>query len=131
MAVEKLATMGLSAEQIAAYLDVNHHTLERRFRPNLKRSREKRNARLQIKLYQEAMATPCNTAVAIFLAKNWLGMTDRPDVVVNVQQNAIGESIPPEQLARYGEMMLQIAEEDRVQEAAKVVALPENSDISG
>jgi len=77
------------------------------------------------------MATPCNTAVAIFLAKNWLGMTDRPDVVVNVQQNAIGESIPPEQLARYGEMMLQIAEEDRVQEAAKVVALPENSDISG
>jgi hypothetical protein len=132
-AVEKLADMGLSAELIGAVLDVSHHTIERRFGPILKRGREKRNARLMVKLYQEAMGNeakgkPCNTAIAIFLAKNWLGMTDRPDVVVNVQQNAIGESIPPERLARYGEPMLEMAEENRVQEAAKVVALPENSE---
>lgn len=97
-AVEKLANMGLSAELIAACMDVSHHTIERRFGPTLKRGREKRNARLQIKLYQEAMATPCNTAIAIFLAKNWLGMTDRPDVVVNVAQNAVYAELTREQL---------------------------------
>jgi hypothetical protein len=87
--VEKLAGMGLSAELIGAFMDVSHHTIERRFGPTLKRGREKRNARLQIKLYQEAMATPCNTAIAIFLAKNWLGYCDRPDVTVNIQQNTV------------------------------------------
>jgi len=32
--------------------------------------------------------TPCNTAIAIFLAKNWLGMTDRRETVVNMVQHA-------------------------------------------
>jgi hypothetical protein len=122
--VEKLAGMGLSAELIGAFMDVSHHTIERRFGPTLKSGREKRNARLQVKLYQEAMATPCNTAALIFCAKNWLGMTDRPDIMVNIQQNAIGAEIPAERLARYGQVMLEMAEENRVQEAAKVAALP-------
>jgi hypothetical protein len=34
------------------------------------------------------MGTPCNTAIAIFLAKNWLGMADRPETVVNMVQHA-------------------------------------------
>ena len=33
-------------------------------------------------------APPCNTAIAIFLAKNWLGMADRPETVVNMVQHA-------------------------------------------
>lgn len=42
-----------------------------------------------VRLFQEATATPCNTAALIFCAKNFLGMTDQPQVVVNVQQNAV------------------------------------------
>jgi hypothetical protein len=123
--VEKLACSGCSSEQIGAILDCNERTIQRRFATILKRGRERRNGRLQIELFRRAMKG--SDAIAIFLAKNWLGMTDRPDVVVNVQQNAIGEAIPAERLSRYGELMLQIAQEDR--EAAKVVALPEGSDI--
>jgi hypothetical protein len=44
-------------------------------------------------------------------------------------EQSVGEAIPAERLARYGELMLQMAAEDRVQEAAKVVTLPESSDI--
>jgi hypothetical protein len=47
-----------------------------------------------VKLFQEATGEPCNTAIAIFLAKNWLGMTERPEVVVNVQTNAVLGGIP-------------------------------------
>jgi hypothetical protein len=122
-AVEKLATMGLSAELIAAYLDVSHHTLERRFGPTLKRAREKRNARLQIKLVQEAMAG--NTAVMIFLAKNWLGMTDQPQVVVNVQQNAVTTlGIPEDRLQQYRRLTMEFAENEAREAAAKQGQLP-------
>jgi hypothetical protein len=60
-----------------------------------------------VKLYQEAMGTPdkpgipgkpSNTAALIFCAKNWLGMTDRPDIVVNVQQNAVYAELTRDQL---------------------------------
>jgi hypothetical protein len=86
--VEKLASHGRSAEQIGAILDCNHRTIERRFAPVLKKGRLQRDGRLQVKLCQEAMGTPCNTAIAIFLAKNWLGMADRPETVVNMVQHA-------------------------------------------
>jgi hypothetical protein len=117
--VEKLACSGCSSEQIGAILDCNERTIQRRFATILKRGRERRNGRLQIELFRRAMKG--SDAIAIFLAKNWLGMTDRPDVVVNVQQNAIGAEIPAERLQHYGRLMLELAGED---EAAKVVALP-------
>jgi hypothetical protein len=60
-----------------------HDTIEKHFSAVLKKGRNKRNSRLQIRLYREAMNG--NTAIAMFLAKNWLGMTDRPEVSVNVQ----------------------------------------------
>jgi hypothetical protein len=101
-AVEKLVSRGFSAELIAAYLDVDHRTIERRYAPIIKKGRQKRDRRLMNKLFEEAMGEPCNTAIAIFLAKNWLGMTDRgPDVVVNVQQNAVAAGIPEERLLQY------------------------------
>jgi hypothetical protein len=56
-------------------------------RAEVRQERLKRDSRLQIKLYQEAMGTPCNTAIAIFLAKNWLGMADRPEVQVITNVN--------------------------------------------
>jgi hypothetical protein len=58
-----------------------------------KEGRLKRDSRLQIKLYQEAVGTPCNTAIAIFLAKNWLSMSDRPEVQVITNVNAPGPMV--------------------------------------
>jgi hypothetical protein len=86
--VEKLASHGCSAEQIRVILDCDHRTIERRFAPILKKAQLQRDGRLQVKLCQEAFGTPCNTAIAIFLAKNWLGMADRPKTVVNMVQQA-------------------------------------------
>jgi hypothetical protein len=57
-------------------------TIERRFAAGLKNGRKHAHGRLQVKLFQAAMDG--NIAVMIFLAKNWLGMTDRPETVVNV-----------------------------------------------
>jgi hypothetical protein len=129
--VEKLASMGLSAELIAAVLDVSHHTIERRFGPTfLKKGRQKRDGRLMIKLYQEAMAG--NTAIAIFLAKNWLGMTDRPEVVVNVQQNAVLGGIPEDRLAHYRRLTMEFAENEAREAAAKQGQLPASQgDVAG
>src|SRR5260221_473527 len=55
MRVEELASVGLSAEQIAAELNVHQRTIERNFAAVLKKGRHKRNSRLQLKLYREAM----------------------------------------------------------------------------
>ena len=118
--VEKLASMGLSAELIAGVLDVSHHTIERRYGPIIKKGRLKRNGRLMVRLFQEATATPCNTAALIFCAKNFLGMTDQPQVVVNVQQNAVTAlGIPEERLLQYRRYVQEFAENESREAAAK------------
>jgi hypothetical protein len=94
--VEKLACSGCGVDQIAAILNCNERTIQRRFATLLKRGHQRRNGRLQVELYRRAMKG--SDAIAIFLAKNWLGMTDRPDVVVNVQQNAVYAELTREQL---------------------------------
>jgi len=94
--VEKLACSGCSVDQIAAILDCSDRLLQRRFITVLKRGHLRRNGRLQVELFRRAMNG--SDAIAIFLAKNWLGMTDRPDVVVNVQQNAVYAELTREQL---------------------------------
>src|SRR5260221_3159709 len=88
----KLARSGLSAEQIGAILEVDHRTIERRFAPILKRGRQHARGRLQVKLFQEAMGTPCNTAIAIFLGKASLVLIDQPTIAVNVA--AVAQSGP-------------------------------------
>lgn len=126
-AVERLATRGLSAELIGAVLDVDHRTLERRFAPILQKGRRKRDASLMIKLFDEAMGKdnkPCNTAIAIFLAKNFLGMTDRPEVVVNVQTNAVLGGIPEERLLQYRRLTMEFNETEA---AAKQSGQPPDS----
>jgi hypothetical protein len=42
-------------------------------------------------------------------------------------EKAIGNEIPAERLARYGQFMLQMAEEKRVSETTKAALLPETS----
>jgi len=125
-AVEKLAAMGLSAEMIAAYLDVHHRTVERRFAPILKKGRERRNARLMFRLFQEATEKPCNTAALIFCAKNFLGMTDHPEIVVNVQQNAVLAGIPEDRLAQYRRLTLEFQESEAREAAKQTGQLPDS-----
>jgi hypothetical protein len=123
--VEKLAAMGLSAELIAGILDVDHRTIERRFAPILKKGRQKRDGRLMVRLFQEATATPCNTAALIFCAKNFLGMTDQPQVVVNLQQNAVTAlGIPEDRLQQYRRLTMEFAENEAREAAAKQGQLP-------
>jgi hypothetical protein len=100
--LEKLAQSGCSADQIAAILDCERSTIERRYAATLKKGREHARGRLQVKLFQEALNG--NTAALIFLAKNWLGMRDNPQMVVSVTQNdtgaaALEPALSPEQLA--------------------------------
>jgi hypothetical protein len=76
-----------------------------------------------VRLFQEATATPCNTAALIFCAKNFLGMTDQPQVVVNVQQNAVTAlGIPEERLAQYRRY---VQEFEQNEAAAKQQQAPE------
>lgn len=104
--VKKLIESGCTAEQTGAILEIDHRTLERRFAPVIKAAREARNGCLQKELYRRAMNG--SDAIAIFLAKNWLGMTDRPDIVLNVQQN-VGDPVSVEDLARYSRLMHEFA----------------------
>jgi hypothetical protein len=108
--VEKLASMGLSAELIAAVLDVDHRTVERRFAPILKKGRQARDGKLLAKLYQEAMGG--NTAALIFACKAFCGLSERPEIVVNVQQNAVTAGIPESRLAEYRRYVMEFAQSE-------------------
>jgi hypothetical protein len=68
--------------------------------PIIKKGHIKRNSRLQIKLYQEALGTKSNTGIAIFLAKNWLSMADRPEVQVITNVNISGPFVRPDGYAK-------------------------------
>lgn len=85
--VEELAARAWSHEAIAAEVGVSHDTLERNFAGVLKKGKATRNSRLQRVMFQMAVEDK-NTAVAIFLAKNWLDMKDRQEW-----------SVPPNMLA--------------------------------
>jgi hypothetical protein len=89
--VRKLAGCGLTVEQIAAVAQVADRTIQRRCAKELRLGRLEGEGKLQAKMWQVALAG--NVNMMIFLAKNRLGMTDRPDVIVNVQQNSAG---PPQ-----------------------------------
>jgi hypothetical protein len=121
--VEKLAGAGCSAEQIGAILDCNERTIQRRFAALLKRGKERRNGRLQVELFRRAMNG--SDAIAIFLAKNWLGMTDQPQLVVNLQQNAVTAlGIPEDRLQQYRRLTMEFAENEAREAAAKQGQLP-------
>jgi hypothetical protein len=64
--------------------------------PVIKKGHLKRNSRLQIKLHQEVLGTNCNTGIAIFLAKNWLSIADRPEVQVITNVNISGPFVRPD-----------------------------------
>jgi hypothetical protein len=74
--VYKLAAIGCTDREIAAFFDVKEDTLRRNFADNLAKGREYVKTRLRMNMFRAAdNLTP---AILIFLAKNFLGMTDNP-----------------------------------------------------
>ena len=82
--VYDLAVLGLNNKEIANFYNVSDATIARNFAAELQKGREM----TKIKLRRAMMHNACvnhASAVQIFLAKNWLGMTDQP---VNAEANA-------------------------------------------
>lgn len=82
---EKLATIGCSNEDIAWMLEIHPSTFYRwvdkypELKDALKRGLSSRNTRLRKAMFEKAISQG-STAMQIFLAKNWLGMTDRQEL---------------------------------------------------
>jgi hypothetical protein len=78
--VEKLAAMQASDQEMAAFFGVTTRTIERRrhepeFAEAIERGKAK--GRLSIRRAQLRLLEAGNTAIAIFLGKNYLNQTDR------------------------------------------------------
>jgi hypothetical protein len=75
--VEQLAQIGLKDKEIAAWFGVNDNTLRFNFSVELLKGREKLKMSLRQAMIKNA-TTNMNAALQIFLAKNYLGMSDSP-----------------------------------------------------
>ena len=78
--VEKLAEIQCSLEEMAAVLDCSVSTLQRNFDQAIKRGREQGKTSLRRRQYELAMAG--NTAMLIWLGKQYLGQADKQEVAV-------------------------------------------------
>lgn len=74
--VEKLAAIGCTDREIAAFFSIKEDTLRRNFADNLLKGREFVKTRLRMNMFKAA--DNLNPAILIFLAKNILGMSDSP-----------------------------------------------------
>jgi hypothetical protein len=74
--VYKLAAIGCTDREIAAFFGVKEDTLRRNFAEELTKGREYVKTRLRMNMFKAA--DNLNPAILIFLAKNLLGMSDSP-----------------------------------------------------
>lgn len=81
--VYKLAAIGCTDREIAAFFGVKEDTLRRNFADNLLKGREYVKTRLRMNMFKAA--DNLNPAILIFLAKNILGMSDQQH---NTEANA-------------------------------------------
>lgn len=80
--VEKLASIMATQEEIAEFLELSVRTLQRdkEFCRVYKKGMEK--GRMSLRRHQFKLAET-NTAMAIFLGKNYLGQSDKQDIDLN------------------------------------------------
>lgn len=80
--VERLASIMATQEEIASFLDMSSRTLQRdsEFCRVYKKGLEK--GKMSLRRQQFKLAEN-NTAMAIFLGKNYLGQSDKQDIDVN------------------------------------------------
>lgn len=74
--VYKLAAMGCTDKEIATWFDVAYDTLKYNFTDIIAKGREDAKQALRQAMLKNALNG--NAALQIFLAKNWLGMSDNP-----------------------------------------------------
>lgn len=75
--VESLAQIGLKDKEIAQWFGINDNTLRFNFSVELLKGREKMKMSLRQAMIKNATVN-MNAALQIFLAKNYLGMSDSP-----------------------------------------------------
>lgn len=76
--VEKLASIGCSNDEIAAFFDCSKDTIERRFAAEVAKGRE--NGRTRLRRWQLQAAQKGNVVMLIWLGKQMLGQKDRHEV---------------------------------------------------
>jgi transposase-like protein len=87
--VERLSSIGITLNDIAYFLELHPNTVSRwrkrhpAFDEAIKRGDAKKRVSLTNALFKSAIEAR-NIAAQIFLAKNWLGMSDRQDVSLGV-----------------------------------------------
>ena len=74
--VYKLAQIGCTDREIAVWFDIDDNTLRYNFSAVMQKGREDLRAALRTAMIKNAMNG--NAALQIFLAKNFLGMSDNP-----------------------------------------------------
>ena len=74
--VFKLAAMGCTDREIATWFDVKEDTLRYNFADIMAKGRQEAKNLLRAAMLKNALNG--NAALQIFLAKNWLGMSDQP-----------------------------------------------------
>lgn len=75
--VIKLASIGCSNEEIAAFFDCSKDTIERRFAAELTKGRE--NGKTRLRRLQWQAATKGNVVMQIWLGKQMLGQKDKQE----------------------------------------------------
>lgn len=76
--VIKLASIGCSNSEIAAFFDCSEDTIERRFAGELSKGRE--NGKTRLRRLQWQSATKGNVVMQIWLGKQMLGQKDRQEI---------------------------------------------------
>lgn len=76
--VIKLASIGCSNSEIAAFFDCSEDTIERRFAGELAKGRE--NGKTRLRRLQWQSATKGNVVMQIWLGKQMLGQKDRQEI---------------------------------------------------
>lgn len=74
--VYKLAALGHTDKEIATWFDISYDTLQYNFADITRKGREDAKQLLRTAMLRNALSG--NAALQIFLAKNWLGMSDNP-----------------------------------------------------
>lgn len=83
--VRKLSALGCSNRDIANFFGVDESTISYNFKPDLVKGREEMKITLRRAMLNNAVKNN-NAALQIFLAKNFLGMSDNP---INTDTNKI------------------------------------------
>ena len=84
--IEKLAAIGCTTSEIAAFLNCSKDTIEKRFSAVLQKGRE--NMKSSIRRMQYETAAGGNPTMQIWLGKQYLGQTDKNEYSGDIGQVA-------------------------------------------